>query len=224
MFTQLSPRACWLTPVGSSLRFWLGSCALLTFYFLPCYGKALQRLKLFELQSYSISLLLSLTWSVWGYLKPQMFSYIPVCVHETNCGQLPYPQTVSWSFRASLGLIKTIWDFLHIRKGEQLKLLWRQYGASIDPCELNIWRLWEKESALFSDPGLMRRCITNLYSSQHVIWDTSAHFTDEFLKSSRGHHILPVYSINWVVWETLQVPLREEESRKHCFCSQRSGK
>lgn len=153
-----------------------------------------------------------------------MLSYIPVCVHETHCGQLPYPQTVSWSFRASLCLIKTIWDFLYIRKGEQLKLLWRQYGASIDPCELNIWRLWEKESALFSDPGLMRRCITNLYSSQHVVWDTSAHFTDEFLKSSRGHHILPVYSINWVVWETLQVPLREEQSRKHCFCSQRSGK
>lgn len=35
MFTQLSPRACWLTPVGSPLRFWLGSCALVTLDFLP---------------------------------------------------------------------------------------------------------------------------------------------------------------------------------------------
>jgi hypothetical protein len=57
--------------------------------------------------------------------------------------------------------------------------------------------LRKKKSALFSDPGLMRRCVTNSYSSQHVVWDTSlAHFTDEFLESSRGHHLLPVYSIN----------------------------
>ena len=124
-----------------------------------------------------------------------------------DCFPIPNSKLKLWGITV---LIKTIWDFLYIRKGEHLKLLWRQYGASIDPCEMNIRRLWEKESALFSDPGLMRRCVTNLYSSQHVVWDTSAHFTDEFLKSSRDHLLLPVYSINWVVWETLQVRLREE--------------
>lgn len=38
----------------------------------------------------------------------------------------------------------TVCDFLYTRKSEDLKLLWRQYGASIDPCELNIRRLCEK--------------------------------------------------------------------------------
>ena len=54
----------------------------------------------------------------------------------------------------------------------------------------------KKKSALFSDPGLMRRCVTNPYSSQRVAWATAAHFTDEFLESSRGHHRSPVHSIN----------------------------
>lgn len=51
----------------------------------------------------------------------------------------------------------------------------------------------------------MRRCITNPYSSQHVVGNTWAHFTDEMPASSRGHHLLPVCSINWVVWEAVQV-------------------
>lgn len=110
MFTQLSPRACWLTPVGTLLCFWLGSCALLTFDFLSCHRKALYHLFfylcivfffqkstleveiVFELQSCCISLLLSSTRSIWGYLKAELLSYIPVCGHETHGGLLPLPK------------------------------------------------------------------------------------------------------------------------------------
>lgn len=133
------------------------------------------------------------------------------CGHKTHHGPLPYPQTVSWHLEASLCLRKNNLGLSVCEKGCKskafVKTIWWFY-----------WSMWaehmealrKKKSALFSSLGLMRRCVTNSYSSRHVVWDTLAHFTDEFVKSSRGHHLLPVYSINWVVWETLQVCLWEE--------------
>lgn len=53
----------------------------------------------------------------------------------------------------------------------------------------------------------MRRCVTDLYSSQHVVWDTSAHFTDEFLESSRA-----IISYQFTALIELCV--------KHCRCRQ----
>lgn len=55
------------------------------------------------------------------------------------------------------------------QSGYGSKALWRQYVASIDPYEWNIWRLWKKESALFSDPGLMRRYTANPPSSSSSV-------------------------------------------------------
>lgn len=206
MFTQLSPRACWLTPVGTLLCFWLGSCALLTEFFAFLQKRTEEVEITFELLNCCISLFLSSTVTFWGYLKPRLLSYIPVFSDRG-----PLPQTVSWRRGASLCLRKNNLGLSVCKKGCKfkafVKTIWWFY-----------WSMWaehmealrKKKSALFSSLGLMRRCVTNSYSSRHVVWDTLAHFTDEFVKSSRGHHLLPVYSINWVVWETLQVCLWEE--------------
>lgn len=88
MFTQLSPRACWLTPVGTLLLG--GQLRTPNFWFSALLQKCKVEVEIvLELQSCCIFLLLSCVRSIWGHLKPKLLSYIPVCGHETHRGLLP---------------------------------------------------------------------------------------------------------------------------------------
>lgn len=117
-----------------------------------------------------------------------------VCLRKNNLGLCTYEK--EWKSKA---FVKTIWCFYWSMLLEHMEALRKRSP----PC--------------WGTPGRMRRCVTNPHSSQHAVWDTWARFTDEFVKPGSDHHLLPVYSTNWVVWETLQVCLREEGNEEAVF-------
>lgn len=162
MFTQLSPRACGSLLWG--LRFCLGSCVLLILDFLPCCREALRRLWLcLSLQSRCIPLLLSCRSSIWGHLKPKLLSGSQSVTMKLTVGSFLI-RTVSWHLGASLCVWeRTAWNFVCMRKGENWKLLWGQYGASFEPCKLNIWRLWEKSLPYLATPGWWEVCYKSVF-------------------------------------------------------------
>lgn len=207
MFTQLSPRACGLLLLG--LRFWLGSCALLILDFLPCCRKALWRLQLcLSLQSRCIPLLLSCRRSIWGHLKPQLLSWSQSVTMKLTLGCFPIT-TVSWRLGASLCLRNNSLGLCVFEKGWESK-------ASVRTIWCFCWALWvehmealRKESALFSDPGLMKGVLQIcIPPSRWPGTQGSFYWWVPWIKP--GPSSLTVSSINWVMWETLQVRLWEE--------------
>lgn len=127
--------------------------------------------------------------------------------------------TVSWSLKTSLHL-----------KGEK-KRKEKQFGPSVYQKErgckvfvktiwCSYWSMWAehmdapRESLPYFVTGADKELFPNLYSSQHGVWSTLTHVTDESLELSRGHHLLHLYSINRVVWEKLQVHVRGRETQK----------
>lgn len=88
MFTQLSPRARWLTPVGTLLLG--GQLHTPNFWFSALLQRSAVEVEIvLVLPSCCTFLFLSCIRSIRGCLKPKLVSYIPARGHETHRGLFP---------------------------------------------------------------------------------------------------------------------------------------
>lgn len=220
MFTQLSPRACWLTPVGTLLCFWLGSCALLTEFFAFLQKRTEEVEITFELLNCCISLFLSSTVTFWGYLKPRLLSYIPVFSDRG-----PLPQTVSWHRGASLCLRKNNLGLSVCKKGCKFKAFvktiwwfyWSMWAEHMEALRkkslpyLAAWGWWE---------GVLQiRIPLGMWSGTHWL----------ILLMSSSSQAGAIISYQFIALIELcekhcRCVCERRETRKHCSFSQRWSK